>query len=294
MLGVRPIENPEDIVTIPASELGTFIHELHGRAHQAVGELPGAGEPWTAAHQRALREIAEQKAATFEQRGITGHQRLWAVEKERVLITLAAMLDEDSRWRAENNAAVKAAELEFGLNGKPPIKVEVPGGTISMRGSADKIDVADGRIYVTDIKSGRRSGFTSIKQDDPAPYGTKLQLPVYAYAALRDPRPGPPGDGWRTGSFTRTAAASTSSSTDAVRRALRAGARGPRRRHRGGPLSRTATGGRRLLLRPVCVLQPRRHRIRRPRRERKRTDVRAPPTSSSLVARSSTTEVAMS
>lgn len=183
MLGVRPIENPEDIVTIPASELGTFIHGCMDELTKQ-SELPGAGEPWTAAHQRSLREIAEQKAATFEQRGITGHQRLWAVEKERVLITLAAMLDEDSRWRAENNAAVKAAELEFGLNGKQPIKVEVPGGTILMRGSADKIDVADGRIYVTDIKSGRRSGFTSIKQDDPAPYGSKLQLPAYAYAAL--------------------------------------------------------------------------------------------------------------
>ena len=183
MLGVRPIESPEDIVAIPASELGTFIHGCMDELTKH-GELPGAGEPWTAEHHQALRAIAERKAVKFEQRGVTGHQRLWAVEKERVLITLAAMLDEDSRWRAANNAAVKAAELEFGLNGKPPIKVEVPGGTISMRGSADKIDVANGRIYVTDIKSGRRNGFTAIKQEDPAPHGSKLQLPAYAYAAL--------------------------------------------------------------------------------------------------------------
>lgn len=183
MLGVRPIENPEDIVTIPASELGTFIHGCMDDLTKR-GDLPGSGEAWTVDHQRALRQIAEQKAMKFEQRGVTGHQRLWAIEKERVLITLAAMLDEDSQWRAERKAAVKAAELEFGQGGKPPITVEVPDGTISMRGSADKIDVADGRIYVTDIKSGRRAGYTSIKQDDPAPYGSKLQLPAYAYAAL--------------------------------------------------------------------------------------------------------------
>lgn len=183
MLGIRPIENPEDIVTIPASELGTFIHGCMDELTKR-GDLPGSGEPWTVDHQQALREIAEQKAMKFEQRGVTGHQRLWAIEKERVLITLAAMLDEDSQWRAERKATVKAAELEFGLGGKPSIKVEVPGGTIAMRGSADKIDVADRRIYVTDIKSGRRAGFTSIKQDDPAPYGSKLQLPAYAYAAL--------------------------------------------------------------------------------------------------------------
>ncbi|WP_301800088.1 PD-(D/E)XK nuclease family protein [Nocardioides sp. ChNu-153] len=183
MLGVRPVENPEDVVTIPAAELGTFIHTCMDELTKRGG-LPSSGEPWTAEHQLALREIAERNAAALEQRGVTGHQRLWAVEKERVLITLAAMLDEDSAWRAGNASAVTAAELEFGLNGKPPIEIAVPGGTILMRGSADKIDVAAGRIYVTDIKSGRRSGYSSIKQADPAPYGSKLQLPAYAYAAL--------------------------------------------------------------------------------------------------------------
>jgi hypothetical protein len=53
-----------------------------------------------------------------------------------------------------------------------------------MRGSADKVDVGrDGTIYVTDIKTGSDRKFTDITQDDPLAAGSKLQLPVYAYAA---------------------------------------------------------------------------------------------------------------
>lgn len=189
LLGVRPIENPEDIVSIPASELGTFIHhcmdELTKRLDRA-GDLPGPGAPWTPAHRDLLRQVAAEAAAEVEQRGVTGHQRLWQVEREKVLLTLEAMLDADSRWRAETGAAVHAAELEFGLqvDGPDAVAVEVPGGQVLLRGSADKIDVAAERIYVTDIKSGRKSGFSGIKQNEPAPYGAKLQLPAYAYAAL--------------------------------------------------------------------------------------------------------------
>ncbi len=53
-----------------------------------------------------------------------------------------------------------------------------------MRGSADKVDIdVDGRIYVTDIKTGSRRHFKDISPDDPVVGGTKLQLPAYAYAA---------------------------------------------------------------------------------------------------------------
>ncbi|MFC7500584.1 PD-(D/E)XK nuclease family protein, partial [Nocardioides sp. GCM10030258] len=180
VLGVQPIENPEDIVTIPATELGTFIHGCMEDLTKQ-GSLPGPGAPWTTAHHDALRAIADAKALAFEGRGVTGHQRLWAVEKERIVATLVAMLDDDSTWRAGTGAAVIEAELEFGMTegGPKAIQVPVPGGIVHMRGSADKVDVADGRIYVTDIKSGRKAGYTSIKQADPAPYGAKLQLPAY-------------------------------------------------------------------------------------------------------------------
>ena len=57
-----------------------------------------------------------------------------------------------------------------------------------MLGSADKVDrTRDGVLLVTDIKTGRATKFVELK-DDPVAAGTKLQLPVYAYAARAAPR----------------------------------------------------------------------------------------------------------
>ena len=59
----------------------------------------------------------------------------------------------------------------------------MPGGTVAMRGSADLVgDRPDGSLIVIDIKTGGSSRFDKIKKE-PFVRGTKLQLPVYAYAA---------------------------------------------------------------------------------------------------------------
>lgn len=184
ILGVKPVENPEDIVNIPPNELGTFIHEcMDELVKKFEHELPGTGEPWTSGQRDALLELAEAKAVQYEHRGVTGHHRLWAMEKAKILATLSGILDIDNDWRATIGAAVQDAELTFGQKGLPPIEVPVPGGRVLMAGSADKVDVTADRVYVTDIKTGSSGKFKDIKQDDPVPYGAKLQLPAYAYAA---------------------------------------------------------------------------------------------------------------
>ncbi|RYC05654.1 PD-(D/E)XK nuclease family protein [Nocardioides zhouii] len=186
LLSVKPIENPEDIVSIPANELGTFIHEcMDDLAKKFADELPGPGQPWTGIHRDALLELAEKKALQYEHRGVTGHQRLWAIEKAKILSTLSSMLDVDNDWRAQVGAEVKAAELAFGMDGSPPIEISVPGGRVLMRGSADKVDLTSDRVYVTDIKTGSTRRFKDIKQHNPVPFGAKLQLPAYAIAAQR-------------------------------------------------------------------------------------------------------------
>ena len=186
LLSVKPIENPEDIVSIPAAELGTFIHEcMDDLAKKFADELPGRGAPWTSAHRDALLELAEEKAVVYEHRGITGHQRLWTIEKGKILATLSSMLDVDNDWRAQVGAEVKAAELTFGMDGRAPVEVPIPGGRVLMKGSADKVDLTADRVYVTDIKTGRPDRYTDIKQQDPVPHGAKLQLPAYALAAQR-------------------------------------------------------------------------------------------------------------
>jgi ATP-dependent helicase/nuclease subunit B len=185
LLGVKPLEQPEDIIAISAMDIGTLIHEcMNDLVSEFQEDLPGAGESWTQEQRQRLGEIAEAKAVDFQQRGLTGHPRLWQRERLRIAIDLKTMLDEDDLWRASIGASVRASELSFGMKGEPPVEIDLPNGRVRMRGSADKVDVGEnGTIYVTDIKTGSQRTFKHISQEDPMVGGTKLQLPVYAHAA---------------------------------------------------------------------------------------------------------------
>lgn len=131
-----------------------------------------------------MRDIAVARAEQFQSRGLTGHDRLWEPERRRIVADLQRLLDADDAWRASIGARVVASEMPFGLYGVPPVAVAIAGGRVLMRGSADKVDMdAEGKIFVTDLKTGSRTAFKGITQDDPLVHGSKLQLPVYAYAA---------------------------------------------------------------------------------------------------------------
>jgi ATP-dependent helicase/nuclease subunit B len=184
LLRVEPVEQPEDILVISPLEIGNLVHESMDAFVSEQGEdLPAGGAPWTTEQRARLIEITRAKADEFEAEGLTGHPRLWQRERMRILADLAWLLTDDDRWRAERKATVVATELRFGFDGQAPVEVRVASGRVLLRGSADKIDVGgDGTIYVTDLKTGSASRFEGIDAD-PVVAGTKLQLPVYAYAA---------------------------------------------------------------------------------------------------------------
>lgn len=185
LLRVRQLEQPEEVVTISPLDIGTLIHEsLDELITEFADDLPAGGAPWTAQQRARLLEIATAKAEQFRERGLTGHPRLWAGERRRIMRDVEWLLEDDDRWRAERGALVLTSELPFGMAGAPAVEIALDGGRIRMRGSADKVDrAADGTIIVTDIKTGSASSFKEITQDDPTAGGSKLQLPVYAYAA---------------------------------------------------------------------------------------------------------------
>jgi ATP-dependent helicase/DNAse subunit B len=186
MLRIEPIEQPEEIITISSMDIGNLIHtcmdELIAEAKRDH-TLPSYGEPWTDAQRRRLAEIAAAQAKNFADRGVTGHPLLWQREEAQVVVELDRMLDDDNAWRAERQARVVGSELEFGRNGVNPVVIAVADGEVRMLGSVDKVDeTRDGVMLVTDIKSGNAKPFTVLEKDRVAA-GTKLQLPVYAYAA---------------------------------------------------------------------------------------------------------------
>nr|WP_202886773.1 PD-(D/E)XK nuclease family protein [Kribbella sandramycini] len=184
LLQVEPLEAPEDLLVISPIQVGNLIHDsLDAFVTRLAGALPSYGEAWSAEQRQVLLAIGAELADRFEAEGLTGHPRLWQRERLRILSDLMVLLADDDRWRFERDASVVASELRFGFDGEPPVEIPVPSGRVLLRGSADKVDLGrDGTIYVTDVKTGGFSRYEGI-ESDPVAGGTKLQLPVYAYAA---------------------------------------------------------------------------------------------------------------
>lgn len=184
MLQVEPLEAPEDLLVISPIQIGNLIHNsIDAFVSRLAGSLPSWGEPWSDEQRQLLVAIGADLADQFQAEGLTGHPRLWQRERLRVLSDLIVLLGDDDRWRASRDASVVASELRFGFDGEPPVEIPVPSGRVLLRGSADKVDLGrDGTIYVTDVKTGGFSRYEGI-ESDPVAGGTKLQLPVYAYAA---------------------------------------------------------------------------------------------------------------
>jgi ATP-dependent helicase/nuclease subunit B len=184
LLQVEPLEAPEDLLVISPLQIGNLIHNsLDTFVNRLARSLPGYGEPWSAEQRSQLLAIGADLADHFQAEGLTGHPRLWQRERQRILGDLLVLLSDDDRWRSLHDASVIASELRFGFDGEPPVEIPVPSGRVLLRGSADKVDLGrDGTIYVTDVKTGGFTRYEAI-ESDPVAAGTKLQLPVYAYAA---------------------------------------------------------------------------------------------------------------
>lgn len=186
MLGVEPVESPAEVLEISPLDVGRLVHETFDAfVKEMAAELPQAGQPWTARQRGRLLELAAANAAEYERRGITGHPRLWQQEQARILADLSWLLDADDEWRAARRARPLASEMSFGMDGAPPVLVTLAGGRqILFRGSADKVDQAeDGTLVVVDLKTGSKRAFRDLAEETPVAGGTKLQLPVYGYAA---------------------------------------------------------------------------------------------------------------
>ncbi len=183
MLGARPLESPDEIISIRPWDLGSIVHEVIDRLTTESPELPGYGEPWTPEHRERMRAIAAEVMGEYERRGLTGHPRMWERDREALLHDLELFLDLDDQAHAAHDSRIVGSELAFGMKGKPAVHVEIDGGAVGMRGSADRVDeTRDGRLVVTDFKTGSAGGFKDI-DDDPVAAGRKLQLPLYAHAA---------------------------------------------------------------------------------------------------------------
>ncbi|MBK5222943.1 MAG: PD-(D/E)XK nuclease family protein [Acidimicrobiia bacterium] len=196
VLRMRAEERPEFIDRITARDRGSLVHEALELFFEEVianGPKP-SHERWRGAERARLHELFDEVAEEFHQRGLTGRQVLWSLDRDAIRRELDRFCDEDDAYRALNGAVPIATELPFGPDQPTQAVLELPGGRhISFRGFADRVDrTDDGRIIVLDYKTGKLHDEVKAieKGGDPVVRGTKLQLPVYALAAAAAHGPG--------------------------------------------------------------------------------------------------------
>ncbi len=192
LLGIDPVEDPEARLRISPLDLGSLVHEVLERFVGEVlarppGDQPGPGDPWTEGDRRHLLEIAEDVCSRYEAHGLVGRAIFWRRDKRRAVADLVRFLDEDNSYRAQHGTRPEVVELAFGMPGGdlPGVALPLPAGrSVSFRGKADRLDVADdGTLHVVDYKTGKADDFHHLSEDDPDLGGRKLQLVVYGLAA---------------------------------------------------------------------------------------------------------------
>lgn len=179
-------DDPERTDDISALDRGSLVHSVLERfVREAISAgAPAAAQPWAPADRERLHEIADEVCEQYEAAGRTGRAVNWRVRRADLRVMLDRWLAADAEFRRTRGATPIEVEVGFGIDGTPPVEIELADGSrISLRGQADRLDVtADGRVIVTDYKTGRGSKYRKL-DDDPFAGGTVLQLGAYAEGA---------------------------------------------------------------------------------------------------------------
>lgn len=190
VLGVLPVEDPEEQYRISPLTRGSLVHDTLDRwiaEALAADATPDPGRAWPQQHLERLHEIADEVARRLEQRGLVGRRVYWGRDKQVIRRDLETFARFDENQRAAHGSTPIATELPFGMPGSatPPVEVALPDGrSIVVRGAIDRVDRTSGDgLIVIDYKTGSQRGYDGLSADDPTPGGTHLQLVLYALAA---------------------------------------------------------------------------------------------------------------
>ena len=103
VLGVRPVDEPEEIEALSPLDRGSAMHAAIDRLQQEVlaGRLPDPSpHGWTDVHREALSRIGTAVADELEAGGRTGRDASWANERAALLAELDRWMDADAeQWR---------------------------------------------------------------------------------------------------------------------------------------------------------------------------------------------------
>ncbi len=184
LLRVRPLEADDEQRMTPLDR-GSLVHEVLERFINDALPIE-FGHVWTAKELAHLAAIADEVCDRYESEGRTGHPLVWSTGRPQLIRELTEFITHEQERRRSLGLSPKLTELKFGYAGDEleDFAITLPGGGVKLRGSIDRVDVTkDGNLAIHDYKTGKKKGFSSIKEDDPLGGNSKLQLPLYGFAA---------------------------------------------------------------------------------------------------------------
>ncbi len=195
VLHLEPLEDPVDRERLDPLHRGALVHAILAAVFSLLrkeGLLPlrSAG---VARAQTLLGAAAARYFAQVEEAGLTGHPLMWEIERDQILEDLERVVEAEGR--REDRFEPRHFEVRYGMKAAlqqaggaaateaGPVELEIlPGRTIALKGSIDRIDVSpDGELLqVVDYKTGRiQDRYTN----DSLKGGTTVQLPLYLMAS---------------------------------------------------------------------------------------------------------------
>jgi ATP-dependent helicase/nuclease subunit B len=180
-LGLEPRVLPK--LGLDPSQLGSMLHKILEETYKSVTDPKDLQ-----AVLEALKIISEQVFSTAPRIYGFRPSSLWEYEKVQLhdkLEKTVHALGEDSSWTPF------AYELVFGIDGVPPLEINLGDETLRIRGVIDRVDRdTNGQLRVVDYKTGSSHLASSDLKD-----GHRLQLPIYALAVRDALNLGTPVDG---------------------------------------------------------------------------------------------------
>ncbi|MHB9033713.1 MAG: PD-(D/E)XK nuclease family protein [Anaerolineae bacterium] len=183
VLKLEPIQAPT--AGLDAARYGTILHRILERTYASAAD-PTSLEALTASLAVEAPQVLESAPRKYGFRpGV-----LWQAEQAQLVEVLAntiAALHEMS-----TSYQPLAFELHFGMDGRPPLRINLESGSASFHGVIDRIDRhQDGTLRIIDYKTGSsHMSLTDLLS------GRRLQLPLYALAAREIYGKDAPLEGW--------------------------------------------------------------------------------------------------
>lgn len=175
LLGVDALHDPDDEAQLDPLTRGNLIHATLEQYIQSVMN----GKDATLDRLLGIADDVLHNARIDSPGWLP---QLWAKDSGIIRRDLVDWHDHDTRDR-DSGWTPLGVERKFGDH-PDLVQIEVAGNAIGFTGSIDRIDAhRDGRIRVTDYKTGKIDDYKKLSQSEPTDSGTKFQLPVYGLFA---------------------------------------------------------------------------------------------------------------